>query len=100
MEEGIHQEAMLRDRLEYRLLVTNLDKEFFSSEEFRGIFMDWKRIAEKQSKEQNVDVKTLTIGRLIKELNPGQFWKVIAALFGLLSGVAVAAYWVGNKLGQ
>lgn len=100
LEEGVYQEAMLKDRLEYRALVTHLDKSLFSSEEFRGIFADWKRIAESRPKEQHVVVKSLTVGKLIKELQPGQFWKVIVALFGLLSGVAGAAYWVGKTLGQ
>jgi len=100
VEEGVYQEAMLKDRLEYRALVTDFDKNFFSSEEFRGIFADWKRIAENRSKEQHVDVKSLTVGKLIKELQPGEFWKVIVALFGLLSGVAGVAYWAGKTLGQ
>lgn len=100
IENGVYQEAMLKDRLEYRVLVTNLDKNLFSSEEFRGIFSDWKRIAENHSKEHHINVKSLTIGKLIKELTPGQFWKVIVALFGLLSGVAGAAYWAGKTFGQ
>lgn len=100
IEDGVYQEAMLKDRLEYRALVTKLDKDLFLSEEFRGIFSDWKRIAENRAKGHHVDVKTLTVGKLIKELTPGQFWKVIVALFGLLSGVAGAAYWAGKTLGQ
>jgi hypothetical protein len=100
VEEGLYQEAMLKDRMEYRTLVTNLDKNFFSSEEFRGIFADWKRIAENRAKEVegHTDIKKLTIGKLIKELSPDQFWKVGGALFSLLAGVAGAAYWVGKTL--
>lgn len=100
IEKGLYQEAMLKDRLEYRALVTELDKSFFVSEEFRGIFLDWKRIAENRSKEQSVDIKFLTVGKLIKELQPEQLWKVLGSLFGLLSAVAVAAYWVGKTFGQ
>ncbi len=100
IENGVYQEAMLKDRLEYRALITDLDKRLFSSEEFRGIFLDWKRIAENRAKEQHIDIKSLTIGKLIKELTPGQFWKAIVSLFGLLSGIAGAAYWIGKTLGQ
>jgi hypothetical protein len=83
-------------------LVTELDKELLSSDEFRGIFIDWKRIAEKRSIElaNNLDVKSLTIGKLFNGMRPGQFWKVGGALFGLLSGIAVAAYWVGKTFGK
>jgi hypothetical protein len=100
IEDGIYQEAMLKDRLEYRAIVTSLNKSLFSSEEFRGIFLDWKRIAENRAKEQRIDFKSITVGKLIKELTPGQFWKVIVSLFGLLTGVAGAAYWAGKTLGQ
>ena len=102
MEDGIYQEAMLKDRLEYRALVTNLDKKLFSSDEFRGIFTDWKRIAEARSKEMadHLDVKSITIGKLIKELSTDKFWNVGVALFGLLSGIAIAAYWAGKTLSQ
>jgi hypothetical protein len=100
IEDSVYQEAMLKDRLEYRALITDLDKRLFSSEEFRGIFMDWKRIAESRAKEQHIDIKSLTVGNLIKELTPDKFWKVIVSLFGLLSGVAGAAYWAGKTFGQ
>lgn len=100
IEEGLYQEAMLKDRMEYRTLVTKLDNNFFSSEEFRGIFADWKRMAENRIKEieGHLDVKKLTIGKLIKELSPDQFWKVGVALFSLLASIATAAYWVGKSL--
>ena len=102
MEEGVYQEAMLKDRLEYRALITNLDKKLFSSEDFRGMFADWKRIAENRVKEieDRVDIKPLTVGKLIKELSPDQFWKVGVALFGLLAGIAGAAYWIGKTLSR
>ncbi|MBU1343086.1 MAG: hypothetical protein KKE44_02850 [Proteobacteria bacterium] len=100
IEEGVYQEAMLKDRLEYRALITQLDVKLFSSEEFRGIFSDWKRLAENRVNEieTTVDVKSLTIGKLIRELKPDQFWKVGVALFGLLAGIAGVAYWFGKVL--
>lgn len=100
IEEGLYQEAMLKDRLEYKVLVTELDKNFFSSEEFRGIFNDWKRIAENQSeeKEQYIDIEKLTVGSVIRSMSPTQFWKVGVAIFALLASVAGAAYWLGKTL--
>ena len=77
-----------------------MDKKIFTSDEFRGIFAYWKQIAKNRTKEikGHVDVKKLTIGKLIKGSSPDQIWKVGVALFGLLAGVAGAAYWVGRTL--
>ena len=102
IEEGLHQEAMLKNRLEYRVLVTGLDKDFFSSEEFRGIFSDWKLMAENCSKqkENNVDIKKLTVGRLVKLMGPDQLWKIVTAIFSLLASVAGVAFWFGSTLAK
>ena len=45
VENGLHQEAMLKDRLEFRALVTDLDPALFSTDEFKGLFADFKKIA-------------------------------------------------------
>jgi hypothetical protein len=100
IEKGLYQEAMLKDRMEYRTLVTELDNKYFSSEEFRGIFSDWKKMIENISKERRIDIKSLTIGAIIKELQPGQLWQIMVSLFGLISAIAGAAYWVGKTFGQ
>ena len=98
LEDGVYQEAMLKDRFEYRAIVTNLDKNLFTKEEFIGIFQDWKSIAENRQKEQYIDVNTLTIGKLIKGMRLQQLWQVGAAIFGLLITVIGATYWVTKNL--
>lgn len=103
IEEGLHQEAMLKDRLEYRALSTELDPKFFASDEFKGIFSDWKRSIEARRQERTTKnmepIGQLTIGTLIKELRPDQLWKAASALTGVGAAIAAGAYWVGKTVG-
>ena len=100
IETGLYQEAMLKDRLEYRALSTTLDPTFFLSDEFKGIFSDWKRLVEIRTQEQTKTsapvLEGLTVGRIIKELRPDQFWKVGAAVFSVSAAIATGAYWIGK----
>ncbi len=106
VEKGLMQEAMLKDRLEYRALITELEPSFFSSEEFKGIFAHWKQKATSRPAAEPINtpvepfvIKDLTVGKLIKELPPEQFWKVGSAVVGSIAGVAGAAFWLGKTLG-
>lgn len=98
IEEGLYQEAMVKDRYEYRALVTKIDKKFLLSEEFIATFKDWQAaIALRKPSEPEIDVSTLTLGKISRNLTPGQIWSFGAAIFSLLSIVAAAAYWIGWK---
>ena len=102
VEEGLHQEAMLKDRLEFRALTTPVDPGFFSTDEFKGLFADFKRIAVERaqgSDRKRAQTASLTVAELLRDLRPDQVWKVGAAVLGLLSAVAVGAYWIGKHLG-
>jgi len=100
LEEGLHQEAMLKDRLEFRVWVTPLDPGFFRSDEFKGVFADFKRIAVERAAGRGTDQKarvaSMTIGEVIQDLRPDQAWKVGSALLGLLSALAAGAFWLGK----
>ncbi|HVP53982.1 MAG TPA: hypothetical protein VMU45_03225 [Candidatus Eisenbacteria bacterium] len=104
LEEGLFQEAMLKDRLEFRVQITPLDPGYFKSEEFKGVFADFQEIAKKRAAEKKPEIETqtdsLTIGQMIKGLRPDQFWKVGTALFSLASGLAIGAFWLGMKLAE
>lgn len=99
IESGLKQEAMLKDRLEYRALLTDLSPEFFNTEEFKGIFLHWKIKIEGSQKSKNIDIKSLTVGMLLRSLTPSQLWKVSASIISVLGAVGGAAYWVGKALG-
>ena len=98
IESGLKQEAMLKDRLEYRALITDLNPDFFISEEFKGIFLDWKKKNECCKKSKAIDVTSLTIGMLLKSLTPSQVWKISASVISLLIAVGGVAYWVGKNI--
>ena len=97
IESGLKQEAMLKDRLEYRALITDLNPKFFISEEFKGIFSDWKKKNEGCKKNRSIDVTSLTIGMLLKSLTPSQLWKISSSVISVLVVVGSVAYWVGKK---
>lgn len=100
IESGLKQEAMMKDRLEYRALITDLNPEFFNTEEFKGTFLHWKSKIEGSQKSKNIDIKSLTVGMLLKVLTPSQLWKVSASLISVLVAVGGAAYWVGKTFGS
>lgn len=49
VEKGLKQEAMLKDRLEFRAIVEPLDPELLKQEEFKGIIADFVRISRRRS---------------------------------------------------
>jgi len=103
MEKGLHEEAMLKDRMEFRVLYSPLDPALFSSVKFQQAFDDFKTITEKRAAERKAAHAAdfsdkWTMGQFLGNLRPDQFWKVGAALFSVLAAVAAAAFWLGRHL--
>ncbi|MBV8544069.1 MAG: hypothetical protein JO093_22575 [Acidobacteria bacterium] len=100
VENGLTQEAMLKDRQEFRAVGTALDVSQLQTDEFKGMFGIFKQIVASRSAEvkrsQSSPVDTWTVGELLRSLRPEQIWKVAAAVAGILSAIAVAAYWVAK----
>lgn len=67
VEQGLHQEAMLRDRLEFRTLATPLIPEFFATAEFKGVFADFKRIASERARGKSSNQAKVTLKQQIEE---------------------------------
>ena len=102
IEEGLHQEAMLKDRLEFRVIFTNLDPALFSTEEFLGTFKNWKQtVVERHSApslNKRRELDKYTVGQLAQDLRPDQLWKILASCFGVLAAVATGAFWIGQTI--
>lgn len=49
VEEGLKQEAMLKDRLEFKTIVKPLDQDYLRSDEFRAIITDFIQISRRRS---------------------------------------------------
>lgn len=99
IEYGLHQEAMIKDRYEYRVLQTNIDMGFFSDEEFKGIFADWqKKInASKNNKSKVLNSGDLTLDSIIRGLRPSEIWKLGGALITVFAIVAGVTYWLADS---
>jgi hypothetical protein len=102
LEKGLYQEAMLKDRLEFRVQTTSLDPAFFRSDRFKGVFSNFIQIAKERASangsQRKADLSSLTVGELIRDLQPAQLWAMGAALVTMLSAVAVGAFWLGSTL--
>ncbi len=102
LEKGLYQEAMLKDRLEFRVQETSLDPAFFRSDRFKGVFTNFIQIAKERASandsQRNARLTSLTVGELLRDLQPAQLWTVGAALMTVLSAVAIGAYWLGRIL--
>ena len=96
IESGLKHEAMLKDRFECRAITTDLDPDFFNTEEFKGIFRHWKNKVKLRGAEDELDIKALTVGTLLSRLTPAQLWKLGASLFTIVAGISAAAYWFGK----
>ena len=100
VEEGLQQEAMLKDRNEFRALVTPLDAGVFETAEFKGMFSAFKTIVLSRSTDTKVaqasQIETWTLVELFRNMRVDQIWKAGVAIATLLSAVAAAAYWVGT----
>ncbi len=49
VEDGLKQEAMLKDRYEFKAIVSPMDPELFESDEFKRVFADFAQIARRRS---------------------------------------------------
>jgi hypothetical protein len=102
VEEGLQQEAMLKDRNEFRAVITILDANLFETDEFKGIFDGFKSIALNRSAKTKVvpaaQIENWTLRELIRNMRLDQIWKVLIAIGTLLSAVAAVAYWLGQHI--
>ena len=66
------------------------------------MFTNFIQIAEERASandsQRNARLTSLTVGELLRDLQPAQLWTVGAALMTVLSAVAIGAYWLGRIL--
>ena len=98
IEDGLHQEAMLKDRLEFRTIVTKLDSSYFSSDTFKDKFKHWMERVQQNSNRAIRNIGEATIGQFLSQLRPDQIWKVGTTLIGMFAAIATIAFWLGKHL--
>jgi hypothetical protein len=91
VERGVREEGLLEDKYGWYVYRTRLELSELDSEEFVGILDDWcARV--KALRRPKIDVADLTVGELIYNLRPAQFWSVLVATLTILSTVTAVAW--------
>ncbi len=98
IEDGLHQEAMLKDRHEFRTVITDLDPKLFSSDMFKDKFKHWMERVKEPRNRITKNIADATIGQLVSLMRPDQAWKIAGAIIGLVTAIATAAFWIGKHL--
>jgi hypothetical protein len=100
-ESGLLEDGLLEGRYDWKVFWTDFTSEQLGSDRFIGFIESWKNLVlEREGIESQVgimdnDLSKLSIRQLLGSLTISQLWAGISALFGLLIGVASAAFRAG-----
>lgn len=104
IEEGLKNEGLIEQGHDWYILRVKLDNSSLYTPEFNGVLSSWKKkVEDYQYNKQiaalnakNIDPSTLTIGELVKGLKPSQFWAILVALTGMISGAFLLGQYFGK----
>lgn len=108
IEEGIKSEGLLEKGYDWYVMSIRPEVNVLTTTEFNGVLASWKRKVEifnenkikKKLEERKIDTTSLTIGDLIKGLKPSNFWAILVALIGLVTGTFTAGTYWSSSHGQ
>jgi hypothetical protein len=115
-QQGLRVEAMLEDKYDWSVQWVEIDSKSLLTPSFTSVFNDWRNeidaVATARAAQGSVaavpppapvaapmNPGDRTIGQLLKDLKPGQAWKVGLALFGLVSALVTYSYKQGVRDG-
>ena len=110
-QKGLRSEALLESKYDWNVQWVDVDAGSLLTQDFVSVFDDWRKeidVAEQPktlppaaipAAPAPVDPGNRTIGQLLKDLKPGQAWKVGLAMFGLLSALVTYSYRQGLRDG-
>ena len=105
VQTGLKREGMLSDRLEWMALETDLSPAILRTPQFQQIFEEWLRLVRdnandtndtKKTSSDDLDLGEISLGAFLSRLKIKQLVAIGVAVFSILSGLATAAF----KLGQ
>lgn len=121
LEKGVHEEGLLEDKYGWYVYRTKLELQYLETPEFSGLLDHWlgkarayvvsvgqenasHLLTAEPGSEAVIDVSgadsaspaTKSIGRLLKELRPGEFWATAGAAVVLLSGSFAAGNYING----
>ena len=110
-QKGLRSEALLESKYDWNVQWVDVDAQSLLTPDFVSVFDDWRKEIDVAEQARTlpppatppvpaaVDTGNKTIGQLLKELKPGQAWKVGLALFGLMSALVTYSYKQGVRDG-
>ena len=99
VEKGLRRQGMLSDRFEWTALETELSPRLLTTERFQQVFDEWLRLAgagRPPAAAANFDPGELKLGVIWSQLSAKQGWSTLVVVVGLLAGLAMAAFKVGQ----
>jgi hypothetical protein len=111
-QKGLRSEAMLESKYDWNVQWVDVDAGSLLTQDFVSVFDDWRKEIDVAEQAKTLPPPTIpaapapvvdpgnrTIGQLLKDLKPGQAWKVGLAMFGLLSALVTYSYRQGVRDG-
>ena len=101
-ENGLKSEGLIEQGYDWRVYWTDLDPGIVTTDKFMGFLDSWKNAVKYFSNQKNesstnqIVPDKIAIGTLISSISIPQLWKLLAALLGILSAVAAAAFKIGG----
>lgn len=99
---GLKREGMLSDRFEWMAIETDLSAASLRTPQFQQVFEEWLRLVRdnandvKKAPSNDLELEEIRLGALLSRLKLKQLVAIGVAVFSILSGLATAAF----KLGQ
>ena len=114
-QKGLRSEALLESKYDWNVQWVDVDAKSLLTSDFGSVFNDWrsdidaaetvraekaKVAAQAPAAVPPADYSNRTIGQILKDLKPGQAWKVGLALVGLMSALVTYSYKQGMRDGR
>jgi hypothetical protein len=104
VEKGLKRQGILSDRSEWFPQIIELSPNFLNSQEFKGIFEDWKSLAKERADEREKraqrTIAGLTMIELLKGIGVKAGLNLTMAICSLLAAAFSIGFWVAQKFGN
>ena len=95
LENGIRDEGLLEKGYDWYVMNVKPSPNSLMTDEFNGVLSSWKNKVEQHNinKQKTTQTKVkinpseLTIGELISDLKPAQFWAILTAIVALMASI-------------
>lgn len=102
VQRGLKRQGMLSDRFEWIPVETELSLAELTTERFQQVFREWLTLVRKgpeRNQTPDLDLAEISIGTLLTllgKLKPHQVWAILVVVCGILAGISVTSFKVGQ----